>query len=258
MKRAILTEKEGNILDNIIVKFGMVVAFQQILDELKGELNREYVRKMVSKLVENGWLVRLKNGVYGVSDLFNRGNVTFNQYVIANTINANSYVSFGLALQYYGMYDQLLTTVTSVSFVRSRDQTVSGFKYSYITTQKKFFFGFENVNLGNTNARIASVEKALIDMIQYSRTALSVDMVIEKLKDHKDQINFVRLEEYLKKSPLSVVKVFGFIFDLLKIDSENLYEFTKKNRSVVLIDKESEEYNSRWNVYYNKIFNKYL
>ncbi len=258
MKRAILTEKEGNILDNIIVKFGMVVAFQQILDELKGELNREYVRKMVSKLVENGWLVRLKNGVYGVSDLFNRGNVTFNQYVIANTINANSYVSFGLALQYYGMYDQLLTTVTSVSFVRSRDQTVSGFKYSYITTQKKFFFGFENVNLGNTNARIASVEKALIDMIQYSRTALSVDMVIEKLKDHKDQIDFVRLEEYLKKSPLSVVKVFGFIFDLLKIDSENLYEFTKKNRSVVLIDKESEEYNSRWNVYYNKIFNKYL
>lgn len=258
MKRVLLTEKEGILLDEIIVKFGMIVTFEQILKELSAEVTREYVRKMVSKLVENGWLVRLKNGVYGVSDLFNRGNVTFNQYVIANAINANSYVSFGLALQYHGMYDQLLNTITSVSISQCSNKIVGGFKYSFVTTRKKYFFGYENVNLGNTNARIASVEKALIDMIQYSRTALSVDMVIEKLKDHKDQIDFVKLEEYLKKSPLSVVKIFGFILDLLKIDSKNLYEFTKKNRSVVFMDKESEEYNSRWNVYYNEVFKKYL
>jgi predicted transcriptional regulator of viral defense system len=258
MKRALLNEQEGKLLENIVVRFGMTVSFKQVFELLKNEYSREYSRKIVSRLTQRGWLVRLKNGFYSVSDIFNRGNVATSQYVIANTIGSESYVSFGLALQFYNMYDQLLNTITSVSLKQCTGRQISGFDYKFISTQKKYYFGWQTVNLGSSNARIAFAEKALIDMVQFSRTTVSVDLVIEKIQNHKEQINFARLESYLKKSSKTTEKIFGFIFDLLKIDSTKLYKDSKQNTSTVFIDNESKIYNAKWNLYYNEIFNKYL
>ena len=204
-------------------------------------------------MIKNGWLVRIVKGVYSLSDLANRGNVTISQLLIANTIEKNSYVSFGYALQYYGMFDHLMSTLASVSIGQYKKQVVSGVTYKFIRTQKKYFFGWESVNINNYYARVASREKTLIDMIQFSKSAEVVDTVIEKIRDYKEEIDLEKLVQYLAKSTVSTIKIFGFIFDILKINSGDIYKLVQCNRTLVRIDSKSKDFNSKWRIYYNKL-----
>lgn len=256
--RVLLNTQENKLLEDIILKYGSIVTFSQIFKLLKENRSRGYTKRLVSEMAKKGWLIRIKKGVYSVSDLFNRGNLTISQYAVANTIEKDSYVSFGFALQYYGMYDQLLSTITSVSLKQHKTTQVTDFRYRYVKTKEKYFFGWQEVNIDGISVKIAYAEKALVDMIQYSRTTVSVDMVIEKLQNFKDQIDFKRLNKFLKKSSKNTEKIFGFIFDLLKIDSSEIFEDCKSNTATTYIDKDSDVYNAKWNLYYNKIFKKYL
>ncbi|MEI7579202.1 MAG: type IV toxin-antitoxin system AbiEi family antitoxin [bacterium] len=257
MNKSILTEKEANLMETIVIRYGSVVSFDQIYELLKKEHSRDYIREIVSKSVKNGWFIRIKKSLYIISDLFNRGNTTFPQYILANLIVRNSYVSFGQALQYHGMFDQLIKTTTSISLTRYKTIELLGFQYRYINTQEKYFFGWEEVVYQGQTTKIALPEKALIDTVQFSRSNISVDMVIEKITEFKDQINFIRLNEYLSKSPIAVQKIFGFILDLLGIESGEILKMLNKNDSRVYLVRGSNNYNSKWNVYYDDIFKRY-
>jgi len=257
MKRSILSEKEAFIMETIIIKYGSVVSFDQVYELLKSEYSRGYIREIVSRFVKNGWFVRLKKSLYIISDLFNRGNTTFPQYILANLIVKDSYVSFGQSLHYHGMFDQLVKTTTSISLKQNKTIELLGFQYRYIKTQPKYFFGWEEVDYQRQIAKIALPEKALIDAIQFSRSNISLDMVIEKVVEFKDQINLVRLNEYLSKSPIAVQKIFGFILDLLGIETREILKMLNNNKSRVYIVEGSNNYNSKWNIYYDDIFKRY-
>jgi predicted transcriptional regulator of viral defense system len=257
MKNSILSKKESNLIETLILKYGILITSKQINSELSSN-SIEYIHRFVSNLVKKGWLVRVKNGVFALSDLYNRGNTTLSQYTIANTIGEQSYVSFGFALQYCGMFDQLQDTISSVSLKQYSQRTVGDTKYTFISTKEKYFYGFKEVNLGKSNARIATAEKALIDYIQFSRTAMSTDLVIEKLRKYKNQIDFKTLNIYLLKSTTNVQRIFGFIFDILKIDSTELLKEVKKHNSTGCIDSKSDVFNAKWNLYINQIFTKYI
>lgn len=258
MKNTILNKKQADLIDSIILKYGLIVSFEKIYELLKESHSRDYVKSIVSSMVKNGWLVRIKKGIYSLSDLANRGNVTVSQLLIANTIEKKSYVSFNFALQYYGMFDQLMSTVTSISTGQYKKQVVSGITYKFVRTKEKYFYGWKYVSVDNYKVRIATCEKALIDIIQFSKSSESVDTVIEKIGDYKGNIDFKKFIAYLSKSTVSTIKFFGFIFDLLKINSSGIYDIIKNNRTVVRIDKNDRSFNSKWRVYHNNFFNKYL
>lgn len=257
MKRYSLTSQEINALEDAIVEFGSVVTFEQ-LSSLFDE-KREYTRKRISKLVNQGWLKRIKRGVFVMSDLSTRGVLSISTNAIVNHLVKESYISFESALQYHGIYDQLLTGIRVISLKQTKDKLIDHTKYQFIKTQEKYFYGWEEKSIDGQTVKVATIEKALIDLIQYSRSRYSTDLVIEKLLDNSSAIDFERLIEFAKQSNLTTQRIIGFLLDLANRNSSNLRKIVENRQSNSTISKEKKNlYNNKWKLYYDQYFEKYI
>jgi len=261
MNYTILSIKQSELLERLITQHGQVVTSQDIFNLVENSYSHQQAKNLITKLVKNGWLVRIKKGLYAISDLSTRGFLSLSFYTVAGLLVKDSYVSFDAALQYYGMFDQLTNKITSVSLKGFKTFSLNNIEYRFIKAKKKLFFGQKEIIVDNKKVYIATAEKALIDMINFRKSKYAVDLVIEKLKEHKDSLDFEQLVKYLKEFSIATVKTFGFIFDLLQIDSTGIYRIaensikvTNSTHRMLALDK---KFNAKWRLYYDEYFDKY-
>lgn len=257
MKQTILTTKQSELLESLIVAYGYVVTSEQIYEKATGFWTHQQTKKVIVKLAANGWLIRIKRGLYAISDFSNRGFLSLSPYSVANLLVQESYVSFESALSHWGMFDQLTDKVISLSKIRFKAVTINSTEYSFVNVQDRWFFGWEEAIVDNKSVRIATAEKALIDMIQFHKSKYSVDLLIEKLRDNRDSINLGRLREYLSKMSATTIKTFGFVFDLLNIDSSELQKLLKNKQGTDWMLADDKKFNAKWRLYYDEYFDKY-
>lgn len=253
-KHTILSQKESNLLQNLIIKYGVFVNFQQIYLELKKDLSRQEMRNLVSKLSCNGWLVRIKKGLYCIADLTSRGFIGASNLIIAQVLNQNSYISCEAALQHRNMFDQYLKIIASISLKAQRIVKVQDINYRFIKTGKKLFYGWEEARVEGKIIKIASAEKAILDILHFNRNIYSVDLVLEKLQEHTRDFNWEKLNQYSQKQSITVIRILGFLLDKIKADSSFLHSLVKKNKGSSYMIKDSRIFNAKWRLYYHKHF----
>ncbi|KKP38843.1 MAG: hypothetical protein UR28_C0012G0022 [Candidatus Peregrinibacteria bacterium GW2011_GWF2_33_10] len=258
MKYTLTSSKDSKLLENLIIKYGQIVTINQISDEAKKNLNQSQIEYLISSLTKKGWLIRVKKGLYVISDLSNRGFLSLSSYIIANLLVKNSYVSFESALQYHGMFDQLTNKIISISLKEHKDVNLQNTEYNFIKTKTDYYFGFKKIIIDNQNAQIATQEKALCDIINFHRSIYSIDLVIEKLKNYKNNINFIQMQNNIKQLSMTTLKIFGFIFDLLNIDSSELLKQSKTTKTAHKMTSDSRIFNAKWRLYYDSYFGKLL
>jgi predicted transcriptional regulator of viral defense system len=256
MKQTILTTKQSTLLENLIVKYGQIVTAENIYKEAAEYWDYKQAKNLVTLLTKNGWLMRIKRGLYAISDLSSRGALSLSPYVAANLLVQDSYVSFESALQQYGMFDQLTGKTISVSLIQYKSAKLAGVEYSFVKTKPEYYFGWQVLQVGNQTARIATPEKALLDIVNFHKSQYAIDLVIEKLSDFKTDLDFAKLTDYIGKFPVTTVKIFGFIFDLLGIDSQKLFDLTKPAGTHWMLPGDTK-FNAKWRLYYQPDFDKY-
>lgn len=259
MKQTILTTKQSELLENLITAHGQIVTTEQIYQKLQVSTDQKQAKKIIARLVCNGWLIRIQRGLYAISDLSNRGFLSLSPYVVANLLFQNSYVSFESALNYQGIFDQLTNKIISVTTTKYKNKTIdlNSIEYSSVTVQERWFFGWKEVIVDGKSVRIATAEKALIDMVQFHKSKYSVDLVIEKLRDNRGNLSLDRLQEYLGEMSTTTVKTFGFVFDLLGIDSSQLQKILKNKQGTDWMLADDKKFNAKWRLYYDEYFDKY-
>lgn len=250
----ILSKKESFLIENLIAKYGLIVNFNQIYQELSQDYSRQQVRNLVSKMTGNGWLVRIKKGVYYITNLESRGFANVSVLIIAQTILEQSYVSFETALEYHGIFDQHVRTIRSLCLKKQTDKTIQGIRYVFIKTSEKNFYGWEQAQIEGRIVKVATLEKAIIDIIRSRRSVYSLDMVLEKLKEYKNSFDFEKLKEMAQGQSITVRKILGFLLDKAEIDSELIHELLKNNKGASLMTKDSKVFNAKWNLYYHNHF----
>jgi len=104
MKSAVLNTTQLAFLEELMLRFGKVVTYEQ-LAPLVPTRDAVAKRQFVSRLAVAGWLVRIKKGVYQVADISSLGTLTLSRYALAQILAPGSYVSFEAALQFHGMHD---------------------------------------------------------------------------------------------------------------------------------------------------------
>lgn len=256
MKQTILNTNQSTLLENLIVKHGQIVASEQIYNQAEALWDQQRTKKVIAKLTRNGWLIRVKRGLYAISDLSNRGFLSLSPYVVAHLLVKDSYVSFESALAYHGMFDQLTNKTISISQVQYKTVQLQSVEYSFVKVLDKWFFGWKDVSIDNKVVRMATAEKALIDMIQFHKSKYTVDLVVEKLSLYKSSLDMQKMIEYLGKMSLTTVKTFGFLFDLLGIDSGDLYNQVKLKGTHLMLSGDAK-FNAKWRLYYDEYFDKY-
>jgi predicted transcriptional regulator of viral defense system len=249
MKRTVLTRPQLDVLEQIIAQVGQIVTFAQIVPFLPVATPAQQ-RRFVHQLVQAGWLVRIKKGLYQVADLSSLGTLTLSPYTVAQLLAPESYVSFEAALQYHGLFDQLLNGTLSVSLRQYPTVELQGFAYQYVKTTQKYFYGWQEQPLDGRMVKIAAPEKALIDMIQYHRTEYTADVVLEKLQAYQETLDFAVLQTYLLRANLTTQRIFGFFLDALQMDSTPLWRAARQSPAVSKLTPDSPAYNAKWRLYY--------
>jgi len=256
MKQTILSIKQSELLENLIVKHGQIVTSGQIYQAAEGAWDYKQAKNLVIKLVKNGWLIRIKRGLYAISDLSTRGFLNLSPCIVANLLVPDSYVSFESALQQYGMFDQLTNKTVSVSLKMYKSVRLADIEYRYVKTKTEYYFGWQDLQMGSFSARVATPEKALIDMVNFHKSQYSIDLVVEKLLDHKNDLDMDRLIDYIGKFSATTIKIFGLLFDLLGFDSDELYGLIKTQGTNWMLSGD-RKFNAKWRLYYREYFDRY-
>ncbi|MCD4773450.1 MAG: hypothetical protein K8R41_08725 [Bacteroidales bacterium] len=125
----------------------------------------KYPRNKVIMLEKSGQLIRLKKGLYIVSqDITNQ---SISKELIANHLYGPSYISLENALSHYGLIPERVYNTCSVTTKRKKsyDTPLGNFNYSSVP-EKYFSIGIRQEIIQNSYAYlIASPEKALCDLI---------------------------------------------------------------------------------------------
>ena len=251
MKYTNISIKNSELLENLIIKYGQIVTAQQIFSEAGTFLNRKQTQYLITTLAKQGWLMRIKKGLYAISDLSTRGFLSLSSYVIANLLVRDSYVSFESALHYHGMFDQLTNKIISVSLKMYKTAQLQNIEYGFVKTKNDYYFGWQEINIDNKTTRIATAEKALIDIVNFHKSIYAIDLVMEKLREHKNDFDFVRLNEYAAKMSMTTIKIFGFVFDLLGINSSQLLKLAKQTSGAHRMIANAKTFNAKWRLYYD-------
>jgi predicted transcriptional regulator of viral defense system len=251
-KNTILSQKDLNLLETLILQCGRVVSNAQIQVVVGDVQSKGALRKRVAHMSKAGWLLRLKKGLYLViTSVSTLGFNDVSEYVIAQTFNQDSYVSFEYALQYYSMFDQLLARLDSVSTKTARTYKVLMTTYMFFKIKNNLYFGFEEVVMDNQKVKIAEKEKAILDMLYFRSSDYVADLVLEKLTEYKDEFDFNKLKEYCTKYSLSMVRKIGFLLDQIGVDTADLLARSNSHKnSYNRFSATSDKFNAKWRLYY--------
>ncbi|MFA4981956.1 MAG: hypothetical protein WC592_05750 [Candidatus Omnitrophota bacterium] len=251
IKHTILSRKDSHLLENAILKYGRIVSFTQLYEILKNDYSLAEARNRIAMLANLGWLIRIKKGFYTiVTDIGSLSTEGVSYYAISHALNMDSYISFENALQYHGLFDQMLSGIGAVTFMRARVYKVKDEEIRFFHIKKDLYFGFseERSDIGLVN--IASKEKALLDILYFRSNAYYASLVWEKLRENKDAMNMELLKEYAAKFTLDVIRQIGFFLDHLNIDANGLRNLVKNKGGYSKMTENSKTFDSKWRLYF--------
>ena len=177
-------------------EIGVIPVTTSIIESFYPDLKS--AEKKVVWLEKNGYIIRLKRGLYVVNPEYT-GKRLSNE-LIANHLYAPSYVSMSTALRYYGLIPEAVYVNQSMTVKHSRSfQTPIG-NYDYkCISRGAFAVGVRTEHVADYAFLIASPEKALCDLI-----ANSSKVNLRYMKDVENYLeNDIRMdmEEFMKFDP---------------------------------------------------------
>ena len=252
MKNTILSEKDAQLIEKIILQYGRIVNIKSLMSVFQEEYSKASAHNRINMLANAGWFRRMKRGLYLVIDsLSARSGIDISLLSIANVLVNDSYVSLSHALNYYQLFDQYSTTAVSVSLRESRKYLLDDFIFKYSKVKKELYFGFTEKIINGKKVRLAEVEKALIDYLYLDKSFASASLIFEKLRDHYQEIDLRKLQEYGARCGLTIARKIGFMLDQLGLDSGILHKALQKNRGISHFTANSKVFNAKWRLYYD-------
>lgn len=261
-KNTMLSVNDLSLLDGVIIKYGKIVFTDDLRKDLEGKTGKTFseqgLRNRLAELAKKGWLIRIKRGMYIViTDVSSLGMSDVSDFLIARLLNYASYVSFEAALQHYGMFDQRLSTIDSVTRNRARNYIVKGNKtYRYLHLQLGLYdfgqVGLKMEHIPNEQmVRIATREKALLDMLYFRTDTLTASLVLEKLNDYRGELDFGKLKYYALNYSTTMIRRVGFLLDQIGVDTEVLLSDKIRANTYSKLGSAAETFNAKWRLYYD-------
>ena len=145
-----------------------------------------------------------------------------------------------------------MRSTTSIALKQHATVALQGITYRFVKTTEQYFYGFEEHILAGHRAQIATVEKAMIDMVQFHRSAYSADRVLEILSEDFHNVDQERLNTYLFKANITTQRLFGLFFDMLNRSyDEKLVENARSNPASSHVNGAGQVYSAKWRLYYD-------
>lgn len=126
------------------------------------KIESAFARRRLSEWQAKGYLIKLRRGYYRFADLALDEKTLF---LIANRLYAPSYISFEMALSYYGLIPEGVYLITSASTKKTAQFRTPVAQFAYHRVKPSLFFGYRLEKHGEQTYKVADVEKALLDYL---------------------------------------------------------------------------------------------
>lgn len=171
-------------------------AFAETLDT-----TYDSAKTIASRLETNGWLTRLKPGLYLIIPLAagETSQYTANEFYIASHLVDPMYVSFWSALAFHGFTEQVPRSVAIATTKRLSDRIVHDVEYHFVTLAEQKFFGHEQYAVDSHVVPIATPEKTLADCADQPRHGGGVRELAKGIREGTDGYDPATLIEYAQR-----------------------------------------------------------
>ncbi|MBI4488775.1 MAG: type IV toxin-antitoxin system AbiEi family antitoxin domain-containing protein [Deltaproteobacteria bacterium] len=174
--------------------------------------------KMLARWGKNGWVSRVRRGLYVPVPLESRvADVPLEDaWIIAERLFAPCYIGGLSAAEYWGLTEQIFRTVVVMTTQKPRDRSpnIKGTKFLLRTILERAMFGLKPVWRGQVKVSVSDPTRTVIDMLNDPKLGgglrSTVDMFLNYLRSEKKDVNLlVEYADRLKNG--AVFKRLGFL-----------------------------------------------
>ena len=261
MKNKYISKQSNELLSWFNVKdmfcFDYVEAFKALPDSKESA-----VRELLSDMTKRGLLMRLKEGKYFIIPYEQEsGSFMPDWHLVAECLvsDNNYYIGYYSALEIHDLITQPSLKEQIVVSKQKRPSIINikNVPFQFIFHNENHFFGYKKTWIDSYNKVICSdLEKTIIDCLFNPDYAGGIVEIARAIYMSKNQINFQKLLEYVKRfKSQAVIKRMGFLLELLDIKNNIIDELQQiKTVSYVLLDTELPKTGkmiSRWSIQQN-------
>ncbi len=192
------------------------------------ELENRKVISLLSLWAKNGWLHRIKRGLYTSIPLQSTSTkiTPTEPWLIAQNLFSPCYIGGWTAAHYWGFTEQLYNTefVLTTKKVHQRDLKLDGVQFKIKTITKEKLFGMQSIWSGHNKIAISDPTKTIIDGLNDPSILGGLRMLIDILQAyiHSEQYDANKLLAYAEKMHNSAIyKRLGFLLESIKMDKSS-------------------------------------
>lgn len=126
------------------------------------KIEPKFHRRRLNEWQIKGYIKKLRRGYYMFADTALNEETLF---LIANRLYSPSYVSFEMALSYYGLIPEGVYSITSASSKKTMKFKTPIAEFLYHKIDPSLLFGYKLDKQGAQGYKIAEMEKAVLDYI---------------------------------------------------------------------------------------------
>ena len=202
---------------NLLAKEGNTFTFNDALKT--SHLSTKSLQKVLYRLKQSGAIERIEKGKYLIIPLgAEKGKYTLHEFVIGSLLVEPYSIAYWSALNYYGLTEQIPTTVFIQTITRkfNFNPEVFGVQYKIVKIKEPKYFGIRKEWIDETPINITDKEKTIIDCLDKPQYCAGIIEVTKALKNNK--FDRKKLEDYAQRIGNSgVLRRLGYLCELLNI-----------------------------------------
>jgi len=185
----------------------------------KTHIKKEVLWVILDRLEEKKYIERIEKGKYLIIPLgAEKGKYTLHEFVIGSLLIKPYNIAYWSALNFYGLTEQIPTTVFIQTTARKKQQEkeIFGVKYKIVRLKEIKFFGAREEWIEDTEVSITDREKTVVDCLDKPQHCGGIIEVAKALKNEK--LNKKKLSEYaLRMGNSGVVRRLGYLCDTFNL-----------------------------------------
>jgi len=199
------------------------------------ELTLTEANRVLSRWCTNGWLYRVKRGVYiPVPIDSTSGEILIEEpFVIADSLYSPGYVAGFSAIKNWDLSEQIIETIYyfSAKQVKERSPVYGSTRFQIKTIKKDRLFGTKTIWYGSKKVKVSDPTKTIVDILDDPKLVGGMSVVYDVFKEYVEtkHRDFKLLLEYADRiGNKTIFKRLGFMIDTklddIPVEFRNLQE----------------------------------
>jgi len=221
------------------------------------------VKNVLKRLKQKHRIIRIEKGIYLFAPLKSgvKGNWTENAFELAPALAKTNdyYIGFASAMNYWGMTEQLPTTIWIA--LKKQKKQVNAVQAKFIFIKKKKLGEKTVIEINNTKVNVSSIEQTIIDGLIFPQHCFGIKGVAQAIYFSRKKIDWLKLKALVDNEKNIVRRRLGFLLDLLELNKQ-AKTFESKFSGVQWLDSTEKKqvlmYSKKWGLKINARTNDLL